>query len=110
MRGGRGRAGTFKHKWTSVLRYGEELRSVGFTSPKSLRKTKTINVGELNLLTQQTVEKEKTPVTIDLTELGFEKLLGGGSVQKAFNIKVAKYSKSAARKIEAAGGSVTAGN
>ena len=107
MRGGRGKSGTFKHKWTSVLRYGE-VEKGGFKSPKGLKKRRAINVGELNLLTQ-TTESGKGPITLDLTSLGFDKLLGRGLVQMPFNIKVAKSSRSAAKKIADAGGAVTAG-
>lgn len=108
MRGGTGKAGTFKHKRTSVLRYGT-IEKVGFTSPKSLNEPRMINVSELDLLTQPNQgQDKKAPVTLDLTSLGYDKLLGRGSVQRAFNIKVTKSSKSAAKKIEAAGGSIVA--
>jgi large subunit ribosomal protein L15 len=107
MRGGRGKSGTFKHKWTSVLRYGE-VEKGGFTSPKGLKKRRAINVGELNLLTQ-TTESGKGPITLDLTSLGFDKLLGRGLVQMSFNIKVARSSRSAAKKIADAGGAVATG-
>ncbi len=115
MRGGRGKSGTFKHKWTSVVRYGEVKKGGararekgGFTSPKGLKKRRAINVGELNLLTQ-TTQSGKGPITLDLTSLGFDKLLGRGLVQMPFNIKVAKSSRSAAKKIADAGGAVATG-
>jgi large subunit ribosomal protein L15 len=107
MRGGRGKSGTFKHKWTSVLRYGE-VEKGGFMSPKGLKKRRAINVGELNLLTQ-TTQSGKGPTTLDLTSLGFDKLLGRGLVQMSFNIKVAKSSRAAAKKIADAGGAVATG-
>jgi len=106
MRGGKGKSGTFKHKWTSVL--GCEMETGGFTSPKSLKKRRAINVGELSLLTQAN-QSEKGPVALDLTLLGFDKLLGRGLVRMPFNIKVAKSSRSATKKIVDAGGAVATG-
>jgi large subunit ribosomal protein L15 len=41
-----------------------------------------------------------------LTALGYDKLLGGGSINGAYMIKVAKVSESARSKIETAGGGV----
>jgi len=109
MRGGTGRSGTFKHKWTSILRYGDAKRRAGFRSPHSLNQARTINVGELEpLTTPAEAPGKKTPVTLDLTVLGYNKLLGRGSVDRPYNIKVARSSKSAARKIQEAGGTVTA--
>jgi len=106
MLGGHGKAGTFKHKWTSVLRYGEVSKK-GFTSPKSLQKTRTINLDELNLLEEPAKgQDQKTTVTLDLAALGYDKLLGRGSIQRPYNITVPKCSKSAAKKIQDAGGSI----
>jgi large subunit ribosomal protein L15 len=109
MRGGTGRSGTFKHKWTSILRYGDTREGIGFRGPNSLSRSRAINVGELELLTGPGgVQERKTPATLDLTIMGYDKLLGRGSVGRAYNIKVARSSKSAARKIQEAGGTVTA--
>jgi large subunit ribosomal protein L15 len=49
---------------------------------------------------------EKGKVVLDLTSLGYDKLLGGGAISGAYAIKVAKVSESAKSKIEAAGGEV----
>jgi large subunit ribosomal protein L15 len=49
---------------------------------------------------------DKGKVVLDLTSLGYDKLLGGGKVTGAYAIKVAKVSESAKSKIEAAGGEV----
>jgi large subunit ribosomal protein L15 len=49
---------------------------------------------------------ESGRVVLDLTSLGYDKLLGGGSISGAYMIKVAKVSESARSKIETAGGGV----
>jgi large subunit ribosomal protein L15 len=49
---------------------------------------------------------ESGRVVLDLTSLGYDKLLGGGSIGGAYMVKVARASESARSKIEAAGGGV----
>lgn len=49
---------------------------------------------------------EDGKVTLDLNELGYEKLLGAGRVDAVVTIKVKKASKSAKEKITEAGGEV----
>ena len=45
----------------------------------------------------------------DLTEMGFDKLLGRGSIDRPLSITVKEASAKAIQKVEAAGGSVEAG-
>ena len=45
---------------------------------------------------------------IDLAELGYDKLLGGGQTKNAYVIKVERFSASAEEKIKKAGGEVLA--
>lgn len=47
--------------------------------------------------------KDQLPV-VDLSKLGYGKLLGQGNLDRPIEIKVARISKSALKKIEAAGG------
>ena len=49
---------------------------------------------------------ESGRIVLDLTSLGYDKLLGGGSISGAYTVRVAKVSESARSKIEAAGGGV----
>ena len=42
--------------------------------------------------------------------MGFDKLLGRGSIDRALTIKVAEASAKAIQKVEAAGGSIEAGD
>ena len=43
---------------------------------------------------------------LDLSSMGFEKLLGSGSVTHAFSLKVASFTERAKLKIEQAGGKI----
>ena len=80
----------------------------GFTSPQSLkRKENVINVAKLDEISAKfSVEKEKGKLYIDLTSLGYSKLLGTGQTSKALIVNVPSCSKSAAEKIKEAGGQV----
>ena len=97
---GHRKVGRHKHLWSLVVTsepnyFGKH----GFTSPQSLHtKTSTINLVRLDQLAQTN--------EINLTELGYTKLLGTGKVTKALTIQVASYSKSAAEKIKEAGGEI----
>ena len=73
----------------------------GFNRDPSLRKVhNSINVSQLD---QMIDEGDK----IDLTPMGFDKLLGSGKVSRAIHITVEHASSRAIEKIEAAGGTVS---
>jgi large subunit ribosomal protein L15 len=76
----------------------------GFTSPKSLHtKVNPINLKKLEEMIQARTEEKPQ---INLTEMGYTKLLGTGKVTKPLTIQVPSYSKSAAEKIKKAGGEI----
>ncbi|MGC9345739.1 MAG: uL15 family ribosomal protein [Candidatus Bathyarchaeales archaeon] len=109
QRGGHGKAGFHKHKWTYVIKYEPDyFGKRGFTSPKSLRqKVSVINVGTLDELAEKlSTGKEKGKLFIDLKSFGYTKLLGAGKVTKPLIVKVASCSKSAAEKIKEADGQI----
>lgn len=116
MRGGHGKAGLFKHKWTYVLRYGLPRKGKhGFTSLSKGRKLSTINTRELDeivdkLLAEGKIKEKEGKINIDLSVLGCEKLLGGGRISKPLEIKVMNCSGSALKKVEEAGGSIVSSN
>lgn len=71
-----------------------------------------INVGDLELLVDKLqgsefISEEGGGFTIDLTELGYQKLLGKGSLSKSVNVKVDNATEKAIGKIEEAGGQLT---
>jgi len=54
-------------------------------------------------------EKDGDVYRVDLTELGYSKLLGSGTVTKKIEVRVFEATPKAVEKIEAAGGKVVAG-
>lgn len=103
------KAGRHKQGWSYIIRYEPGyFGKKGFTSPKSLRReVKIINVGELDEVAEKLKGKEKEgKIFVDLEGLGYTKLLGAGKVTKSLVVKVSSCSKSAAEKIEEAGGKV----
>ena len=107
-RGGHGKAGFHKHKWTYVIKYEPDyFGKKGFTSPKSLkRKVNAINAGTLDEIAEKLSTKKEGKLFIDLESLGYTKLLGTGKVTKPLTVKVRSCSKSAAEKIKEAGGQI----
>jgi len=107
MRGGRGRAGTFKHKKTRLLAEGIKRGKHGFARTFQ-RTVRTINVGDLTRFMPEMPEvasKGELPL-LDLSGFGYTKLLGEGVLTRPMAVRVEKASKSAVRKVEAAGGKI----
>ena len=102
---GHRKVGRHKHLWSLVVTeepgyFGKD----GFTSPQSLhRHENTINLKKLEEIVQ--ASQQENP-QIDLTALGYTKLLGTGKVTKPLTVQVSSYSKSAAEKIKKAGGEI----
>jgi large subunit ribosomal protein L15 len=69
-----------------------------------------INVRDLEAVFAKHGKEENGKVVLDLTSLGYDKLLGGGKVTGAFAVKIEKISESAKAKIESAGGEVITEN
>lgn len=95
-RGGAGRAGAGKHKRVSLkAQWGRH----GFYHHAPARRKKTINVEDLNAFDGE----------INLGELGYDKLLGSGYVNKPLKVTVKEATPRAIEKITAAGGEVLTG-
>ena len=100
LRGGRGNAGINKHRLMTRLKYMPGHWGMhGFNRHPKLR---NVNVSINLMQVSQMAEGD----TIDLTEMGYDKLLGSGRIDRALNISVASASARAIEKVEAAGGSV----
>ena len=96
-RGGKGYGGSSKHKRSYIYTYEPgHFGHKGFHSFK--KKGKAVNVGDLEKFGKG---------EINLTELGYEKLLSKGIVSSPLIIKVSKFSQRAKEKIEAAGGKIS---
>ena len=112
-RGGTGKAGLDKHKWTYVIKHDPTYwEKKGFVSTKALgKKVSIINVGKLDdiankLESEKKLERKEKKIFLDLESLGYDKLLGTGEIAKPMLVKVASYSEAASRKLEAAGGQI----
>lgn len=105
--GGRGGAGRLTHKRTRLIAEGVSIAKHGFVS-HSRRTVRTINVRDLAGLVPEPSDaksKDELPL-IDLSKLGYDKLLGKGVLDRPIELKVARLSESAAKKVEAAGGKI----
>ena len=102
-RGGRGNAGLNKHKVMTRLKYMPGHWGMhGFNRHPGLREVNSsINLGKVAEIAEGD--------SINLTEMGFDKLLGRGSIDRALSITVNEASAKAIQKVEAAGGSIETG-
>jgi large subunit ribosomal protein L15 len=98
-RGGRGKAGMHKHKWSYTVKYDpDHFGKKGFKRPfASYKRSKAINLKQLETLAQG---KKK----IDLKKYGYTKVLGGGMIKSKMEVVAKSFSKKAIEKIEEAGG------
>jgi large subunit ribosomal protein L15 len=94
-----------KHRVMTRIKYMPKHWGMhGFNRHPSLRTVHvTANVGQLD-------EIANGADTVDLTEMGIDKLLGSGQVRSALKVIVDEASARAVEKVEAAGGSVELGD
>ena len=107
-RGGVGGAGKHKHFWIrTILEEPEHFGHDTFNSFNPNLVQRWVNIRDLDaVFAKHGKTDESGRVVLDLTSLGYDKLLGGGSINGAYTVKVAKVTESARSKIEAAGGEV----
>jgi large subunit ribosomal protein L15 len=105
---GHRKVGRHKHLWSYVVAHEPDyFGKHGFTSPRSLkRKDNIINVAKLDEISQLSTEKENDKAYINLTSLGYTKLLGAGKITDPLIVTVSACSKIAEEKIRKAGGQV----
>ena len=109
-RGGRGRAGINAHhfvKWYKEMGGPIFGKDGFFHNPATL--VTTIDVGIIDqiipsLIAQGIAKQEGDAVTINVADMGIEKVLGSGRVTKKINIFAEAFSESAKAKIEKIGG------
>jgi len=112
-RGGRGNAGLHKSKWTWVVKYDpNHFGKYGFKRPQGhVIEFNPVNIDYLDqkseeLVKQGLAQKKDQAIEIDVTDLGYNKVLGKGKVTKPLIIKSPKFSSLAIQKIEEAGGEI----
>jgi large subunit ribosomal protein L15 len=111
-RGGVGAAGKHKHFWIRTVI--EEPTHFGHNQFNSFNRNivkRWTNVRDLDSIFAKYGQVEKDGrVNLDLSSLGYDKLLGGGKITGAFTVRVAKVSNKAREKIESVGGGVILAN
>ena len=104
-KGGKGLAGAMDHKRNKILKeIPEHIGKRGFKSLKQRKikpKIKAINLRDLNKILEKLKEKKEE---INLKELGYDKVLGKGDLEKPLIIKAKSFSAKAKEKIEKIGG------
>ncbi len=97
-RGGKGYAGSKKHRKSWILRYEKDHigKRKGFISKTS----KPVNA--VNLRDLETLADDKKEIV--LAGLGYDKVLGSGNITKKLVVKARAFSRIAKEKIEKAGG------
>jgi large subunit ribosomal protein L15 len=110
-RGGRGQAGLHKHMWTWTVKYDpKHFGKYGFKRPlKTVFKFKPVNLSYLDEKANEMVangkaNEEEGKIVIDITKMGYNKVLGSGKITKPLLVKSPMFSENAIRKIEEAGG------
>ena len=110
-RGGKGNAGAGKQHWTwTVIHDRDHFGKHGFKRPQSaINKTLPVNLSYLDAQSEELLEKgiaskEGDSIIIDVTELGYNKVLAKGNISKPLTIKSPACSASAISNIEEAGG------
>ena len=104
QRGGKGlMTGGKKHLWIKTVKfykdyYGKHGFKRHFSVTKDLR---IINVGQLAELA-----KKLNLTELNGVKLGFDKVLGKGKLEAALKVTALEFSKTAVKKIEAAGGQI----
>jgi len=114
-RGGRGQAGLHKHKWSYTVKYDKEhFGKHGFTRPpETVEIIKAVNVSDIDrkveqFLKDKTAVEEGGKIKIDVSKIGYDKVLGSGRIKHAMIVEAKYFSKSAIKKIEEAGGKAVA--
>jgi len=110
-KGGKGKAGLGKHHWTwTVKNDPNHFGKYGFKRPqKMIKKSNPVNLGYLEdncekLLEDGIATMEGDSIIIDVTDLGYDKVLGKGRILKPLIIKSPMFSVSAEEKIQEVGG------
>ncbi|ODS42054.1 MAG: hypothetical protein MSIBF_01530 [Candidatus Altiarchaeales archaeon IMC4] len=112
-RGGVGMGGGKKQKWHHTSKFmPDHYGGTGFKRPDSMiYDDETINVADIEeridgWVSKGTAKSDKKKYSLNLAEMGIDKLLGSGRITRAVEITVDKCTDRAKEKIEGAGGKV----
>ncbi len=98
--GGRGHGGMHKHKWSFTVKYApDHFGYKGFRPPQSAERENVINLDAVEKLAKKLGKKD-----LNLTEMGYTKLLARGDISSALHITIAKASEKAKQAVKEAKG------
>jgi len=100
-RGGRGLAGSFKHKKLKILKENPEHFGKRGFKRRVKKSLKVINLRDIEKIAEKTGKKK-----INISELGYDKVLGKGQLTEPLEIEARFFSEKAKMKIEKNGGKV----
>jgi large subunit ribosomal protein L15 len=111
MLGGHGNVGLLRHKKSAVIRYKIQMKKKRLLPRTEDKRRSVTSVGQLeDLLVRRdcahAVSDHEGKKLLDLQALGFTKLLGSGKIHVPILVRIDSFSKSAAAKLEAAGGKI----
>ncbi len=112
MKGGKGKAGWHKHKWSYAVKFEPtHFGKRGFLCPTGIGTLRTINVGDLDQQIDLLAKQDKVKIHdgkyhVNLEALGYDKLLGDGKVTHAIVLTADSCSEAAAKKIIDTGGQI----
>jgi len=108
-KGGLGQSGLHKHHFIKMLLTDPNHFGHDSTHPPHPNLVKKwASVRDLDDIYAKFGKQEGGKKVIDLAELGYDKLLGGGTTKNGYIIRVEKFSASAKEKIDKTGGEVQA--
>ena len=107
-RGGRGFAGGCKHHFVRYYMQGKTYGKHGFSHNQQIP-VDVLDIGSLDMMAESLVNqgfatKEGDLISIDVSHLGIDKVLGTGRVVRKLRISARAFSETAKAKIEQAGG------
>ena len=110
-KGGLGQSGMLKHHFSTMLK--EDPKHFGHNSNNPPTRNiikKWVGVRDLDDLYLRSGKQEDSKKILDLKDLGFNKLLGGGKVKNAYSIKIDQFTAKAEEKVKNAGGELLSKN
>jgi len=111
-RGGRGNAGTWTHHQKRMFITGLKRGKTGFKRhPSLVANQRVINLGDIDARIAKWAAEGKAKKTahgysVNMGDLGYDKVLGSGKLAHAIEITADSFSESAKKKIEKAGGKI----
>lgn len=108
QRGGFGHAGGHKHMWSRInVEDPDHFGKKGFRRVKFIHQTRTVDLETLSIAIEASPKKSEgaeKKTKINVVDMGYEKVLGRGRIDKPVIVEALSFSKIAKEKIESAGG------